>query len=375
MHVSLPLLCGSLLPFLTGSLALPKARAEKHYAIMDNDWYTAGFVPFLIALDGNVDVLGLASDTANTWQPQVALHAVATLEAGNLSCIPVYPGATWPLINTPHRFQAWESIHGKLPWEGAFAPENKTLDAQGNDPTSGNPNRIVKSAFKEGFPKGKPNNSTSAANFMVQMVHKHPGQVSIYSAGALTNVALAVRMDPQFASLAKNLVIMGGYVDLNMLEATGSIMLADLQSDINLMIDPEASKIALTADFPEIIVAGNVANQVMPDQKFLDEVHEVRNPYTDLFHRYYDLLFPFWDETAAALMVDPSIVVNQTSVYLDVDTSYGSPNYGNIHVYQKALAPPGIGKVKYVFEVDADKLKQRVKHSLQHPKSCADLKK
>lgn len=173
------------------------------------------------------------SDTANTWQPQVALHAVATLEAGNLSCIPVYPGATWPLINTPQRFQAWETIHGKLPWEGAFAPENKTLESQGSDPTSGDPDRIVKAAFKEGFPEGKPNNSTSAANFMVDMVHRHPGQVSIYSAGALTNIALAVRMDPQFASLAKELVIMGGYVDLNLLEATGSIMQADYQSDVS----------------------------------------------------------------------------------------------------------------------------------------------
>ena len=161
------------------------------------------------------------------------MHAVATLEAGNLSCIPVYPGATWPLINTPHRFQAWETIHGKLPWEGAFAPENKTFEAEGNDPTSGDPNRIVKEAFKEGYPKGKPKNSTSAANFMVEMVHKHPGQVSIYSAGALTNIALAVRMDPNFASLAKELVIMGGYVDLNMLEATGSIMQADYQSDVS----------------------------------------------------------------------------------------------------------------------------------------------
>lgn len=163
----------------------------------------------------------------------MALHAVATLEAGNLSCIPVYPGATWPLINTPQRFQAWETIHGKLPWEGAFAPYNETYEAEGNDPTSGNPNRIVKSAFKEGFPKGTPNNSTSAANFMVEMVHKYPGQVSIYSAGSLTNVALAARMDPEFASLAKNLVIMGGYVDLNMLEATGSIMQADYQSDVS----------------------------------------------------------------------------------------------------------------------------------------------
>jgi inosine-uridine nucleoside N-ribohydrolase len=68
---------------------------------------------------------------------------------------------------------------------------------------------------------------------MIEMVHKYPGQVSIYSAGALTNVALAARMDPEFASLAKNLVIMGGYVDLNMLEATGSIMQADLQSDVS----------------------------------------------------------------------------------------------------------------------------------------------
>ena len=165
----------------------------------------------------------------------MALHAVATLEAGNLSCIPVYSGATWPLINTPLRFQAWETVHGKLPWEGAFAPENKTNELEGNDPTSGDPNRIVKAAFKEGFPKGRPNNSTSAANFMVEMVHKYPGQVSIYSAGSLTNVALAVRMDPQFASLAKDLVIMGGYVDLNMLQATGSVLLADLQSDVRTL--------------------------------------------------------------------------------------------------------------------------------------------
>lgn len=76
---------------------------------------------------------------------------------------------------------------------------------------------------------------------MVEMVRKYPGQVSIYSAGALTNVALAVRMDPEFASLAKDLVIMGGYVDLNMLMATGSILLADLQSDVSLSsLQPES---------------------------------------------------------------------------------------------------------------------------------------
>lgn len=79
------------------------------------------------------------------------------------------------------------------------------------------------------------------------------------------------------------------------------------------MIDPEASKIALTADFPNITIAGNVANQEFPTKEFVEEIYQVRNPYTKLFHDYYDLSFPFWDETAAALMVDPSISTNQTS--------------------------------------------------------------
>lgn len=79
------------------------------------------------------------------------------------------------------------------------------------------------------------------------------------------------------------------------------------------MIDPEASKIALTANFPNITIAGNVANQVFPTKEFMEEVHSVPNPYSELFYKYYDLSFPFWDETAAALMVDPSLSVNQTS--------------------------------------------------------------
>ena len=50
----------------------------------------------------------------------------------------------------------------------------------------------------------------------MQIAHKYPGQVSIYPAGALTDIALAMRMDPQCASLAKDLVVMGGYVDLHL---------------------------------------------------------------------------------------------------------------------------------------------------------------
>jgi len=364
---------------LTGAAPLEHLQARSatntsKKVILDNDWGTAGFIPYLMALDAGWEVLGLVSDTANSWAEQCGLHALATLEIGNLSCIPVHKGADYPLLNTPELFQTWEMVHGKLAWEGAFAPENLTNEALGFDPTSGDPTRISKSALFEGFPNTT-YASRDAAWFMIQQVRKYPGEVSIYSAGALTNIALAIRMDPDFAKNAKELIIMGGYIDGNLLQVTGSVMQADWNSDINLMIDPEGTKIALTAPFPNITIAGNVANQVSVTQEYLDEIYEVKNPYSTLMYKYYGTIFPLWDETAAAIMLDPTIVQNTTSFYLDVDTAPSSPSYGNIHAYQEALKPSAqnLQKVNMVVSIDGNRLKDWVKRAVQYPKTCADL--
>ncbi|KAL1881286.1 hypothetical protein Daus18300_001138 [Diaporthe australafricana] len=343
--------------------------------ILDNDWSTAGFIPYLLALDAGWEVLGLVGDTGDSWALQTSLHGLATLEAGDLSsCIPVYKGADYPLVNTPELFQTWEDLHGDLPWQGAFAPENLTAEELGNDPTSGDPEKVVKAAFSEGFPNGTLAGNNSAA-WMIEQVRKYPGEVLIYSGGALTNIALAVRMDPQFASLAKGLVIMGGYLDVTLLMTSGSVLQADLSSDINLKIDPEAAKVALTADFPSITIVGNAANQVMSTQEFLDELYEVKTPYTELAHEHYGTEFPFWDETAMFSVLDPSNVLNSTTFYLDVDVAYASPYYGNIIGYQEALKPRAqkLQKVNFIYEVDGDKLKTTIKHALQYPKTCSDL--
>ena len=47
------------------------------YAILDNDWGSTGFIPYLLALGAGMEVLGLASDTANTWVDQTTLHGVS----------------------------------------------------------------------------------------------------------------------------------------------------------------------------------------------------------------------------------------------------------------------------------------------------------
>lgn len=57
------------------SPATPPVNGTR-YTILDNDWGSTGFIPFLMALGANMKVLGLASDTANTWVGQTTLHAV-----------------------------------------------------------------------------------------------------------------------------------------------------------------------------------------------------------------------------------------------------------------------------------------------------------
>lgn len=111
---------------------------------MDNDWIASGFIPFLLALDAGMEILALASDTAtpgsakrrftqpvphgpSNRRPSAAdTYKLALLEIGNLSCIPVVEGATYPLIQTPQRLSLWQQLWGKLQWQGVFAPENLT---------------------------------------------------------------------------------------------------------------------------------------------------------------------------------------------------------------------------------------------------------
>lgn len=158
------------------------------------------------------------------------------------------------------------------------------------------------------------------------------------------------------------------------------------------MIDPEAAKITLNADFPSITIVGNAASQIVATQQFADQVFEVQNNYTKLFHQYFNKGYPLWDETGAAVFADPSIATKTASgeskcfkhtpgleiadarvVYVDVDISYGSPMYGNLRVYRQELAPPHAREATYVLEVDSEKVLQIVKDGMQHPKSCADI--
>ncbi|RCK68822.1 nucleoside hydrolase [Desertihabitans brevis] len=77
-----------------------------------------------------------------------------------------------------------------------------------------------------------------AAMAMVDLVRANPGEITLVAVGPLTNVALAMRLDPTFAANLKSLVIMGGVFNQHT-HALG------MPGEYNVWCDPEAAAVVL----------------------------------------------------------------------------------------------------------------------------------
>lgn len=161
---------------------------------------------------------------------------------------------------------------------------------------------------------------------------------------------------------------MGGFVDLNLYQLQ-SPQAQDIGSDINFLIDPEAAHIAVTAPFPSITIAGNVANQQYLSQSMLDRITSHDNAYARLMMDY-DISLPLWDETAAAVMAFPDLVTDEVKAYMDVNTAFDCPDLGRTHLWSKEFAPSHTREVNYVLSINQSAFFERVEQVLVDPPLC-----
>src|SRR5882762_8187150 len=116
--------------------------------------------------------------------------------------VPVILGAVFPLVRTYAESQVWQQRYGKVGYAGAWD------DRWWHEP-------FVIPNLVEGQPTTKLASTDGTINedaihFLLRMVHKYPYEVTIYEGGPMTNLALAISIDPHFPELAKELVFMGG---------------------------------------------------------------------------------------------------------------------------------------------------------------------
>jgi inosine-uridine nucleoside N-ribohydrolase len=103
-----------------------------------------------------------------------------------------------------------------------------------------------------------------AWQFIIETVRAQPGEVTLVAVGRMTNLALALRADPDFAALVKEVIVMGGAFDLN-----GNVSPA---AEANIHGDPEAADLVFTAPWRVTVVGLDVTLKTVMTSGFLAEM-------------------------------------------------------------------------------------------------------
>ena len=140
------------------------------------------------------------------------------------------------------------------------------------------------------------------------MVHKYPHEVTIYEGGPMTNLALAISLDPQFAALAQELVFMGGSLNP---QTSDPEFANNPRHEFNFWFDPEAAYIVLRAPWKKITCTPadiSIKTRLSPQMvKRIDASGTALAHYIARFYKQGDGNDYMWDELAAAAWLDPAV--------------------------------------------------------------------
>ena len=309
-----------------------------------------------------VQVLGITIVTGDAWRDEETLHTLRMLELTGHSDVPVARGAVFPLIRTQAQTHLEEALDGKITWMGAWG-RSPLLAAPA--PGANSPARYELHGpyeippMPEGLPATKPIEE-DAAHFLIRQVHAHPHQVTIYAAGPLTNIALAISIDPEFAPLTKGIVIMGGSVDPQTGPQTGDPEFAATpRHEFNFWFDPEAAHIVLHADWPRVdVTTVDVSINAPFTQQMLDTISKSQSPAARYIAAWSQQRFFMWDELEACAWIDPAIITKEQIIYMDVDLSHG-PGYGDTLTWPEKLKPAtGVRMVHAQMDLDLARFQQ-----------------
>jgi len=269
----------------------------------------------LLIQSPQTEVLGITVVTGDQWLNEEVAHTLRMLELIDRTDIPVVLGAEYPLVRRKEETEWWEQQYGNVAWLGAWTPRfYHPPDQLGEMP--------------EGRPTTQPAEE-DAAHFLLRMVHKFPSQVTIYEGGPMTNLALAISIDPEFAGLARELVFMGGSLN----PRTDDPEFVNTPThEFNLWFDPEAAHVVLRAPWKKIVCT--TVDISVKTRLTVDLINSIRagdSPAAHYIGKYARLRGTYnylWDELAAAAWLDPTLITKKETLLMDVDLDRGA-GYGN----------------------------------------------
>ncbi len=253
----------------------------------------------LAAASSEVQLEGLTVVHGNCPMKQGVVNALSILELIGASHVPVAAGLSRPLVK-----------------EALFAEE--THGPQGLGYATLEP------------PLSKPVD-IHAVDFLVDTVLSKPGEVSIVAIGPLTNIALALRMEPAFQNAVREVIIMGGAIR----HQGNTTPLAEY----NTYADPHAAHIVFHSGMPITLVPLDVTYQCLLTSENVDFLLESGSPvaeFIDQATRYYMEFHDSYQSMQGCVINDPLALAltfapelcDYRELYVDVDLS-GGVSMGN----------------------------------------------
>lgn len=263
-------------------------RTRKFF--IDTDTATDDAIALLMALQReDIDVLGISTVAGNCTIEQATQNALYTRDLVG-SSTPVHVGAAGPLLRD---LETAHHVHG--------------MDGMGDI----------------GLPlTGRSPASTRGVQAMIDTIMSNPGEIELVTLGPLTNLAIALRLEPRIIESVKRVVTMGGTAVL-----PGNITPL---AEFNFWADPEAAHIVANSGLKfemagwDISTAHAVIHDDLAEQwrgfgplgSFAVEIQNVLRE----FCRHETLLdgFDLPDPLAMAIAIEPTIVTREAQRFVDV---------------------------------------------------------
>jgi purine nucleosidase len=357
------------------ALVVSLCPAEKRLVLIDEDGSGPGGsnqMAMLVLLQApQVEVLGITMVTGNAWCDEETLHTLRMLELTGHAGVPVAKGAVFPLVRTERETRLTAALSGKVTWLGAWGQGPTTIAETDKGVTPVAPGHLGAHGPYEipSMPEGKPALkplAEDAVHFLIRQVRAHPHRVTIYAAGPLTNIALAIAIDPEFAGLTQGIVLMGGSLNP---ETDDPEFATSPRHEFNFWFDPEAAHIMLRAAWPRIdVTTVDVSIKAPFTEKMLDRIAQSQSPAARYISAWSQDRYYLWDELAACAWLDPSLITREKLVYMDVDLSRG-PGYGDTLTWTEKLKPEtGVRLVHAQIDLDLERFQRTFVDLMTLPK-------
>lgn len=253
----------------------------------------------LAAAAPQMELLGISVVAGNQTLENTQRNARNVVQTLGVN-VPVYAGCDRPLVREK---MIAADIHGSTGLDGPIFP-----------------------------PTTVPLQPEHSVNFLIETLMKSDGDITVVTTGPMTNLGMAIRLQPGIVNKIKQIVLMGGAI------GNGNVTPA---AEFNIVADAEAAHICFTCGRPITMIGLDVTRKVLCTPDIVERMSRVNNRASRLF---VDLMAhfckaqkevfgweggPLHDPCTIAYLIHPEILtVKPMNVRIELRSteSYGRTN-------------------------------------------------